>query len=435
MSLGGGTFSAQNKILPGTYINFVSKARATSIFSDRGIATMPLILDWSEDEKIIEVSSSDFERNTLKLFGYNSSHEKMKGLRDLFINASKLYFYKLNKGEKATNTYATAKCSGERGNALKVVIAKNVDEQEKFDVSLYLDTTLVDYQTVKTSADLVDNDFVVYSKEAELSVTAGEALKGGTNGEVTGTNYQSYFDKIESYSYNVMGIVTTDEEIKKLAVNFCKRLRDESGVKFQLVLHNYDADYEGVINVINKVTTDSNFNEASILYFITGIEAGCAVNKSCLNKIYDGEFEVNTEYTQLELEDAILNGKLVLHQVGDDIRILKDINSLTTTSDDKGEIFKDNQTIRVIDQIANDIASLFNTKYLGNIPNDASGRISLWNDIVKHHQGLQDMRAIQNFNDSDVEIIEGDSKSAVVVNDKVTIVNTMEKLYMAVTIE
>jgi len=44
MALGGGTFTAQNKVLPGTYINFVSAASANANLSDRGIATMPLEL-------------------------------------------------------------------------------------------------------------------------------------------------------------------------------------------------------------------------------------------------------------------------------------------------------------------------------------------------------------------------------------------------------
>lgn len=45
MALGGGTFTAQNKELPGAYINFVSAASASAALSDRGIATMPLELD------------------------------------------------------------------------------------------------------------------------------------------------------------------------------------------------------------------------------------------------------------------------------------------------------------------------------------------------------------------------------------------------------
>ena len=44
--LGGGTFTTQNKILPGAYINVVSAARANATLSDRGVVTMPLKLDW-----------------------------------------------------------------------------------------------------------------------------------------------------------------------------------------------------------------------------------------------------------------------------------------------------------------------------------------------------------------------------------------------------
>ena len=167
---------------------------------------------------------------------------------------------------------------------------------------------------------------------------------------------------------------------------------------------------------------------------MTGAEAGCEVNRSCQNKVYDGEFDVNVDYTQNELIAAIGAGEFVLHKVGTDIRVLSDINSMTTTSDTQGDIFKDNQTIRVMDQIANDIAVLFNTKYLGVVPNDAAGRISLWSDIVKHHQQLNDIRAIEDFADSDVVVEQGDTKKSVVVTDAVTVVNAMDKLYMTVTV-
>jgi len=63
--------------------------------------------------------------------------------------------------------------------------------------------------------------------------------------------------------------------------------------------------------------------------------------------------------------------------------------------------------------IANDIAALFNMKYLGNVPNDASGRISLWNDIVSHHQQLQTIRAIEDFNPDLITVEAGSTKKAV----------------------
>lgn len=431
--LGGGTFVTQNKVLPGAYINFVSLATASATLSDRGIATMPLEMDWGTENAIFEVTSADFMKNSLKLFGYPYDHEKLKGLRDLFKNIRTLYAYRLNGGgNKATNAYATAKFGGIRGNALKIVIQTNVDDASLLDVQTVIDTTVVDVQTVSAASELVANDFVTW-KESELVVTAGVALDGGMNGTVDGAAHQAYLDKIESYAFNALGAVATEESIKSLYEAFVKRMRDEVGAKFQVVLYQKAADFEGVINVKNKVT-DEGWSESSLVYWVTGVAAGCAINKSNLNKAYDGEFTVDVDYTQTQLIKAIQNGEFTLHKVGTDVRVLEDINSLVTTTDTKGDIFKDNQTIRVIDQIANDTAVLFNTKYLGVVPNDASGRISLWADIVKHREQLQAIRAIEGFSDKDVTVSQGDTKKAVVVNDAVTVVNAMAKLYMTTTV-
>lgn len=434
MALGGGTFVAQNKELPGAYINFVSAASASATLSDRGIATMPLALDWGVDGEVFEVTNGDFQERCTEIFGYNRNSDKLKGLRDLFLNVKILYAYKLTSGgKKAANAFAEAVYTGVRGNDLKIVIQKNADNEELFDVKTVLDTTVVDEQTAASAADLADNKFVKFKKNAELAVTAETPLTGGENGTVDGSAYQTYLDKIESYTYNTMGVVVTDDATKGLFVSFVRRLRDEMGVKFQLVLHNKSADYHGVINVKNSVM-DADWSEASLVYWVTGIAASCEVNKSNQNKIYSGEFSVDVNYTQIQLRNAIRAGEFTLHKVGGDIRVLEDINSMVTVSETQGEIFKDNQTVRVMDQIANDIAVMFNTKYLGVVPNDAAGRTSLWSDIVKHHEQLQEIRAIENFSDSDVTIAPGNTKKSIVVTDAVTVVNAMSKMYMTVTV-
>lgn len=434
MALGGGSFTVQNKELPGAYINFVSAASANAQLSERGIVTMPLEMDWGVEGEIFEVTSEDFQKNSLKIFGYPYTHNKLKGLRDLFLGARTLYAYRLNGGgEKASNEFATAKYAGSRGNSLKIVIQTNADFPELFDVSTYMDTSKIDTQTVSGAAELLANEYVTFHTETEFTVTASTPLTGGTNGTVDGTAYQNYADLIESYTYNTMGIVTTEETIKKLFASFNKRLREEMGIKFQLVLYNYPADYLGVITVKNKIKEEQEA-EASLVYWVTGVQAGCEVNKSCQNKKYDGEFTVDTKYTQTELMNAMKAGEFVLHQVNSDVRVLSDINSMVTTTDTQGDVFKENQTIRVIDQIGNDDAVLFNTKYLGVVPNNASGRTSLWSDLVKIRQQLQDLGAIENFTDSDVTIAQGDTKKSVVVTSAIEVVNAMDKLYMTVTV-
>lgn len=433
MALGGGTFTSQNKKLPGTYINFVSAASASAALSDRGVATMPLELDWGIEGKVFEVTSEDYSKNSQKIFGYTADNAKMQGLNDLFIGANKLYAYRLNTGGvKASNEYAQALYSGVRGNDIRIVIQENADSEDMYDVMTYLGTEKVDEQTVSNAAELTANDYVTF-KEKELSVTAGVPLAGGTNGTVDGASHQAYINKIEPYSFNTMGVVTSDDSTKRLYAAFVKRMREEVGVKFQLVLHNYSADYMGVINVKNKVT-DEGWAEGSLVYWVTGAQSGCAVNKSCQNKRYDGAFTVDTDYTQNDLKTAIADGEFVLHNVSGDVRVLEDINSMVSVSDTQGDVFKDNQTVRVIDQIGNDDAVLFNTKYLGVVPNNASGRVSLWADLVKIRQQLLELGAIENFTDTDVTVEQGDNRKSVVVTGSIQVVNAMSKVYMTITV-
>lgn len=435
MALGGGTFLVQNKELPGAYINFVSKAAASAMLSERGIATMPLELDWGVDGEVFEVTNRDFHEKSMEIFGYDYGHEKMKGLRDLFLSAQTLYGYRLNgNGKKAGNDLAEALYCGVRGNDLKIAVQVNPDNESLFDVKTILGTDVMDEQTVSSGSELAANKYVSFKAGITLKEAAAVPLTGGENGETDGEAYQAYLDKIESYSFNAMGVVVTDDTTKALFTAFAKRMRDEMGVKFQLVVYDYaKADHMGVISVNNK-PLDEGWSEAGLVYWVTGASAGCEVNRSNQNKKYDGNFIVDTPYTQNQLKDTIKEGKFTFHKVGSDIRVLEDINTMVTTSETMGDVFKDNQTIRVIDQIGNDIAVLFNTKYLGIVPNDAAGRVSLWSDIVKHHEQLQNIRAIENFSDGDVKVEQGSTKKTVVVTDFVTVVNAMGKLYMTVTV-
>ena len=84
MALGGGIWMFQNKKIPGTYINFVSKVRASVSIADRGYGTMALPLDWGPVGEVFAVTAEDFQESSMKYFGYDYTSDKLKGLRDLF---------------------------------------------------------------------------------------------------------------------------------------------------------------------------------------------------------------------------------------------------------------------------------------------------------------------------------------------------------------
>lgn len=544
MALGGGTWVTQNKKLPGTYENFVSIPNASATLSDRGIVTMPMELNWGSDG-MIELELEDFQKHSLNILGYSYDADEMKPLRDLFEGgAKKAFIYRLNgKGVKADNTYATAKYAGTRGNNLKVGIAANVDDPTKWDVTTYVGTVAVDIQTVAAASSLKENDYLTWKNGISLSAQSPLVMSGGTNSTVTGADHQAYLDAAEGYAFNAMGVETTDNTTKRLYASYQKRMRNDVGKKFSLILYRYAADDIGAISVKNMVTdgktegtaytsagvytvtidgtlaaddtitvcgivttldatssasvtaaaeavvanlgtmaeytvtssagvitftekedyygtgaptasivsaagtvavatttapgqstTDVYPNEAKLVFFTTGLEGGCAVNASCQNRKYTGEYTVDVPYTQTQLAAALDAGEFVYHKVNDDIRVLDDINTFVSVTDEQGDAFKDNQCIRVIDQLANDDAVIFATKYLGVVPNDDAGRVSLWSDLVKLRKELLRIRAIENFTDDDLKCMKGDTKKSVLVLETIQPVSAMSKLYVNTTV-
>lgn len=439
MALGGGTFLTQNKVLPGTYHNFISAARAFVNLSDRGYVGLPIALDWGVDGDVFAVTQEDLQKDSRKIFGYDYTHEKLKGIRDVFKNAITVYFYKLAvDAVAATNDYATAKYKGIRGNDITIVIQANVDEPTKFDVKTLLEGVTVDEQTgVAAAADLTDTDYLLFKKDANLALTAGTPLTGGSNGaEITGGAHQEALDALEAYGFNTLGCLSSDSPIKSLYAEYTKRIRDQVGGKFQLVGHKLGtADHEGIIDVQNDAVGKDEEAFGGV-YWTVGAQAGVAVNRSNTNKRYDGEFELamTETKTQSQLTALLKAGKYVFHRVGEEIRVLEDVNTFTSFTVNKNEDFSMNQVVRVLDQIAIDTAHIFNNRYLGKVPNDQDGRISFWNDIGSHRLELQRIRAIQNYNKDELTVEQGNSKKSVVVNEVVDPTVAMSQLYITTTV-
>lgn len=436
--LGGGKFQTQNKILPGSYINFVSAKDASIAVADRGYAAVALELDWGADG-ITTLTSENFQKDAKKLLGYDYADAEMKPVREMFKNAKTVYVYRLAGADavKAKSAVATAKYAGVKGNKIATLIEANVDVEGKYDVYTLVDGVEVDKQTVTAYADLAANDYVEFNI-ASGALEAGTQpvyLEGGANGTVNANSEHAKFLAVaESYAFNTLACNSVEKTIVDLYIAYTKRMRDEVGVKFQTVIYgDFDPNEKGVIVLNTPVVTEGVPAHYGI-FWVAGATAGCEINKTNTNKKYDGEYEFKVDYTKTELEDAIKTGKFVFHRVGDDTRVLVDINSLVEYSMEESADFSDNKVVRIIDQIGNDVALEFNTNFLGKIPNDKAGRISFWNALDNYAKTLQNLRAIQEWDNSLLVISEGETKTSVVVDMVVNVVGTMEKLYMTVRV-
>jgi hypothetical protein len=431
---GGGTWVTQNKKLPGVYINYISQLRIASTVGERGIVAAPALLDWGEEGAFIPLSSDDFYKSAIDKLGYDydANTVAMRNIRDLFkAGTRQAYIYNISSGgAKAENTYATAKHPGIRGNDITIRITANATTAANFDVATIVDGKVVDEQTDLVDATkLVNNTWVDFKTGATLALTAGEPLTGGTTGTALAVNYQTFLSKLHQYSFNILLCDSDVSAIKDSFVTFVKDQRENYGIKFQVVLHRYEsADCEGVISV------DNNDNDASLVYWVSGKEASCALNASVANQAYDGEAPCEVNYTQKELEEGLSGGRFMFHRANDNIVVLADINTLHTFVTNKGQLFGYNQTIRVIDEIGNDYATIFDTKYIGKVQNNDGGRLLLWNDLDNINTNLNSTGAIQGYSSSDLKVEAGTDKNDVYVSLSINIAGTMEKLYMEVMI-
>lgn len=433
MALGGGTFVTQNKTIPGAYINFVTTATGATVFGERGVVALGDSFNWGSNN-IFEVTAEDFYKNSMALFGYDALDGKMIGIRDVFKNAKKIYVGRINgnNAKKASCSFGEAKYTGTRGNDIRIAVYSDPDDSSYKNVYTYVGTTIVDTQRVKSMVELRNNNFVVWKSDATLTNTASMPMTGGTNGATTGQAVQSFLDDISGYSFNALTVISDNESINQLVAEYTKRMRDTIGKKFQSIVHNYFADYEGVINIDPYAVSEEDY---LVAYWVAGAVAGCEINESLTNKVYDGEIEIDSLYTQSQLENKIKSGEFVFHRVGDKIRVLKDINSFVSVTTEKGKMFQNNQTVRICDQIASDVAVLFEEYYMGKVPNDTSGRNSLWSDLVKYHEKLVNIRALDEFDEEAISVEMGESKNSVVIYEKICPLNSMEQLYMKVTLE
>jgi hypothetical protein len=226
-------------------------------------------------------------------------------------------------------------------------------------------------------------------------------------------------------------------ENKTTIVTWIKTLRSEDGVKAQVVLANHTADDESVINVANGVVLSGGtaLTAAQATAWVAGVTAGANINQSNTGKIYSGAVDVTPRMTKSEMEAAISAGKFIFKvDSAQNVSAVYDINSLTTTTVDKGAVFQKNRVIRTIDGINSDIVEIFESNYIGKINNNADGRTLLRSSLIEYFKELQRLSAIQNFEEKDVMVSVGLDSDAVVIDCYIQPVDSVEKIYITVNL-
>lgn len=448
MALGGGTFTAFNKVLPGVYVNAQSTDLATLENSERGVLAYPMAMRWGKENEVITVTADDLadDIKCLKIFGYTYSDDEMKPIRESFKGATKMLLYRVNSGTQSVFNYISekvgnAKHSGTRGDSINVI----VDTSAKT-ITTYFGGTKVAEDTLGDLNTSYSNDFVelelsklqsatATTSDADTETTAANETvftltgTGGTDGAASGETVTAFTAAIESYSYNVLCCPFTDNTIQDMLIAFTKRARADLGLNAQVVIYGTGRS----VGINDESVVALNNDQTNAIYWVSGQLAGVQVGDSLTGLEYDGEYSFKTNYTKSELEKNISNGIFVIHNVNGTARVLKDINTLTEYTERKNKLFSDNATIRVVDRISNDVGVVFSKYVYGKTKNNDLGRTLLKSDIYDVLAEIAATQAIEAVDLEDIEVAYAD-KNAVSVTLPIVLVGTIDQIYITVSV-
>lgn len=447
--MAGGTWTSQNKPLPGVYINVKSQGNIYANIGERGVVAIAEPLSWGPTNTVQTITPGE---DLTPYIGYDITQpqamflrEMMKG-SDTTAGPSKILLYRPqgSSGAAATATIGeltvTALYQGVRGNDITIIVQEQVDEGGTYDVSTVIDGTVVDEQSITDLSQLKPNAWVTFSgTDATIEETAGKALTGGTDPTVASADYATFLTAIEPYQFDVLIYDGTDSTTIQAFAAFVERVSNNIGQKCQAVMAGETAvasNSEFVIAVNNGVTlTDGTALTAQqATWWAGGAEAGAMYYQSLTYAQYPGAAEANPKLTDAQAEAAVQGGYLCFIDNFGTVKVCTDINSLTTFTVDKGQEFSKNRVMRVLMQFCNDTYEYFSNSFIGKIDNNDTGRNLLKGWIVGYLNEMQANNGIQNFAAEDVTVAAGNAIDSVVIDVAIQPMDSVEKVYLTVTV-
>lgn len=337
------------------------------------------------------------------------------------------------------STTVTCLQKGEFGNRLTAEVETAGPGNSRCNVYLDGDLTnpIESFDGIGSNSEKSGKYVLVRYGGANVEKAKGR-LTGGSDGTTPDASiYDAFFTALKTTAFDVLIYDGKDATLKSTFASFVKDQSNEEGKRCQCVLSEYVADNECIISCASQsVTLDTGavLKPEHLTWWVGGASAGANVNESLTYSCYPGAVDIEPKLTRSEQEAQIEGGNFALISQFDKIQVLTDINSFTTFSVEKGKAFRKNRVVRTVFGLCNDIYKTFALYYIGAVHNDEEGRKALKAEILNLMLKYQGNRALQNVVVDDVTVNKGVDSDAVVIEINCQPVDSIEKIYINITI-
>lgn len=476
--MAGGSFLFENKIRPGCYIQLKGVPSAQSSMSERGIAV--ILMNADSGGLLTELSANDILTGACTKAGFPISMftDTKNPLNYLYPYVNKIFIGRLNYGGDTASANvimgdgdpllsASARFPGTFGNSITISIVAEQTGQGKyrgvgFFVRTAVNNVVVDEQNIKLPGDLVDNDYVTFTKATALtafSAVASVSLTGGTNGTESDTNLGKILGRLTGLQWNTIAYCGSDTN-RNLVVTYIRNLRENKGKYRQAVIYNKaDADYEGVISTFQAFAVDGDDidflstenadtakeaqRQAALhqrqmfaVSYVAGITAGADVNISNTYRLAPANvIGLVPDHEEDEDVESDLRAGLLTFTRNSESQIVveKDINTLHTYDMRRTRPFSKNRVIRCLDEMSNTKTLVWERSFIGKIDNNETGRNLFKAQVLRI---IDDLVSIGAVSSGEIEVVveQGDTPDSVRSYEQLRPIDAMEILYSYVTV-
>lgn len=200
-------------------------------------------------------------------------------------------------------------------------------------------------------------------------------------------NYNEALQRLASKKWNYLAIPGIVENDVMNIASWIKSKRENDKKTFKAVLPKAEADHEGIINFTTEgiVVGEQTYTASQYTARIAGILAGIPFTRS---STYYELNEVDRITESATPNEDIDNGQLILINDGENIKIGRGVNSLTTATLTKTEDFKKIKVLEAMDMIHDDIYETFNKHYVGKMPNTYDNQVLFFTSVNAYFKGL-----------------------------------------------
>jgi hypothetical protein len=257
------------------------------------------------------------------------------------------------------------------------------------------------------------------------------------------TDYVAAMAALEVIKWNYLAVPGITSGDATTVSTWIKGLRDNKDTMVKAVLPNTTADHEGIINFATDdiVVGATTYDVADYCARIAGLLAGTPLTMSATYQTLPEVTDV-PHLSVSAFNTAIDAGKFVLMNDGVKVKVARAVNSLTTTTTDKGSNYKKIKLVDIMDQIHDDIKTTIADSYIGKVSNGYDNKCILIIAILAYLAELEASNLLDVGSTVAIDIAAQTLYLVSVGTDTTTMTaqeikqaNTADKVFLASTIK